>query len=144
MSNHNLDEIKLADQILGEAGFRVEAVQNHYSLLYRSSEKAGILDYCREHDIQFFAYMVLEQGALTGKYSPDNPLPEGSSRAEIYNDLLPQAKSLTDKLADLGSSQEQAQPMSPRPGQLPRARRRSSASRSRNTSTASYEQRASP
>lgn len=105
VSNHNLDEIKLADQILGEAGFRVEAVQNHYSLLYRSSEKAGILDYCREHDIQFFAYMVLEQGALTGKYSPDNPLPEGSSRAEIYNDLLPQLKSLTDKLADLGSSQ---------------------------------------
>jgi aryl-alcohol dehydrogenase-like predicted oxidoreductase len=29
VSNHNLDEIELADQILGESGFRVEAIQNH-------------------------------------------------------------------------------------------------------------------
>ena len=105
VSNHNLDEIKRADQILGDAGFRVEAVQNHYSLLYRSSEKAGILDYCREHDIQFFSYMVLEQGVLTGKYSPDNPLPEGSSRAQVYNGMLPQLKALTDKLTSIGQSQ---------------------------------------
>jgi aryl-alcohol dehydrogenase-like predicted oxidoreductase len=70
VSNHNMEEIALADQILGEAGFRVEAVQNHYSLLYRSSERAGILDHCREHDVRFFSYMVLEQGALTGTYGP--------------------------------------------------------------------------
>jgi myo-inositol catabolism protein IolS len=105
VSNHNLDEIKLADQILGAAGFRVEAVQNHYSLVYRGSEDAGILDHCRENDIQFFAYMVLEQGALTGRYSPENPLPEGSSRAEVYNGLLPQLKALTEKLASLGQAQ---------------------------------------
>ena len=51
VSNHNLGEIKLANQILGEAGFKVEAVQNHYSLLHRSSEDAGILGYCRDHGI---------------------------------------------------------------------------------------------
>lgn len=34
-----------------------------YSLLHCSSERAGILDYCREKDITFFAYMVLEQEA---------------------------------------------------------------------------------
>lgn len=104
VSNHGLDEIKLADRILGEAGFRVEAVQNHYSLLYRGSEDAGILDHCRENDIEFFSYMVLEQGALTGRYSPENPLPEGSSRAEAYNGLLPQLKALTDKLASIGQA----------------------------------------
>lgn len=102
VSNHNLEEITLADRILGEAGFRVEAVQNHYSLLYRSSEDAGILDYCREHDVQFFSYMVLEQGALTGQYSPKNPLPEGSSRAATYNGILPQLQALTDRLASIG------------------------------------------
>jgi aryl-alcohol dehydrogenase-like predicted oxidoreductase len=102
VSNHNLRQIKLADQILGEAGFRVEAVQNHYSLLYRSSEQAGILDYCRNQSIPFFAYMVLEQGALTGKYSLENPLPEGSKRAEYYNGILSQLKTLTDKLASIG------------------------------------------
>jgi aryl-alcohol dehydrogenase-like predicted oxidoreductase len=105
VSNHNMDEIKLADQILGDAGFRVEAVQNHYSLVYRSSEDAGILDYCRGNDIQFFSYMVLEQGALTGRYGPEHPLPEGSSRAEVYNGLLPQLKALTDKLASPGQAQ---------------------------------------
>ncbi|WP_085035245.1 aldo/keto reductase [Ensifer aridi] len=110
VSNHNLSEIKLADQILGEAGFRVEAIQNHYSLLYRSSEDAGILDYCRNQGIPFFAYMVLEQGALSGKYSPENPLPEGSSRAETYNGMLPQLKALTDKLAAIGESQGAAAP----------------------------------
>lgn len=110
VSNHNLSEIKLADRILGEAGFRVGAIQNHYSLLYRSSEDAGILDYCRSHGIPFFAYMVLEQGALTGKYSPENPLPEGSSRAKIYNGMLAQLKALTDKLASIGQSQGAAAP----------------------------------
>lgn len=105
VSNHNLSEIKLANQILGEAGFRVEAIQNHYSLLYRSSEQAGILDYCRNQGIPFFAYMVLEQGALTGKYSPDNPLPEGTNRAQAYNGMLAQLKGVTDKLASVGRSQ---------------------------------------
>lgn len=110
VSNHNLGEIRLADQILGEAGFRIEAVQNHYSLLYRSSEDAGILDYCRNHGIPFFAYMVLEQGALSGKYSPDNPLPEGTNRAQAYNGMLPQLKALTDKLASIGEKQGAAIP----------------------------------
>lgn len=110
VSNHNLVEIKLADQILGEAGFRVEAIQNHYSLLYRSSEEAGILDHCRNQGIPFFAYMVLEQGALSGKYNPENPLPQGTNRAQAYNDMLPRLKALTDKLASIGRSQDAAVP----------------------------------
>ena len=64
VSNHNLAEIKRANEILATEGFRISAVQNHFSLLYRSSEDAGILDYCNENGITFFAYMVLEQGAL--------------------------------------------------------------------------------
>ncbi|MEW2294669.1 aldo/keto reductase [Streptomyces sp. NPDC006743] len=102
VSNHNLEEIALADQILGEAGFRVEAVQNHYSLLHRSSQRAGILDHCREHDVRFFSYMVLEQGALTGRYGPANPLPEGSGRAAVYNGILPRLRTLTDRMGAIG------------------------------------------
>lgn len=90
VSNHNLTELKRADEILAAEGFRISAVQNHFSLLYRSSEEAGILDYCKENDIIFFAYMVLEQGALTGRYSSSNPLPQGSGRGETYNKILPQ------------------------------------------------------
>lgn len=104
VSNHNLEEITLADRILGEAGFRVEAVQNHYSLLYRSSERAGILDYCREHDVRFFSYMVLEQGALTGTYGPAHPLPEGTGRAAAYNGILPKLRALTERMGAIGES----------------------------------------
>lgn len=103
VSNHNLSQIAVADQILGEAGFRVEAVQNHYSLLYRSSERAGILDHCREHDVRFFSYMVLEQGALSGKYSGAHPLPEGSNRAAVYNGMLPELRALTDRMGAIGA-----------------------------------------
>lgn len=110
VSNHNLGEIEQADRILREAGFRVEAIQNHYSLLYRDSECAGILDYCRDRGIPFFAYMVLEQGALSGKYGPAHPLPEGSNRAQTYNRMLPRLKALTDALAAIGRKRGAAAP----------------------------------
>lgn len=78
VSNHSLAEIKRANEILGEAGLKVSAVQNHFSLLNRSSEESGILDYCKENEITFYAYMVLEQGALAGKYNISHPFPEGN------------------------------------------------------------------
>jgi aryl-alcohol dehydrogenase-like predicted oxidoreductase len=102
VSNHNLDEIERANQILEDAGHRVEAIQNHYSLLYRASENAGLLEYCRDRNIPFFAYMVLEQGALSGKYSAQNPLPSGTNRAQAYNAMLPQLQVLIDGLCNIG------------------------------------------
>lgn len=103
VSNHNLTQIKRANEILGAAGFAISAVQNHYSLLYRSSEEAGILDYCKQNNITFFAYMVLEQGALSGRYNSQNPLPEGSGRATSYNKVLPQLETLTTAMTEIGS-----------------------------------------
>ena len=102
VSNHNLAQIKRAEEILSREGVHISAVQNHYSLLYRSSEEAGILDYCKENGITFFAYMVLEQGALSGKYNTTNPLPEGSQRGETYNPMLPQIEKLTAVMAEIG------------------------------------------
>jgi len=105
VSNHNLAQIKRANEILGAAGIQISAVQNHFSLLYRSSEEAGIIDYCREHDMTFFAYMVLEQGLLSGRYSVDNPLPADSMRGQIYNQVLPQVSALTAGLKEIGARQ---------------------------------------
>lgn len=110
VSNHNLAEIKLANQILGEAGFQIEAVQNHYSLLYRDAENTGILEYCHNCNIPFFAYMVLEQGALTGHYSPEHPLPNSTDRGNVYNRILPQLNALTNKLIEIGRAQYAAAP----------------------------------
>ena len=88
VSNHNLAEIKQAAEILAARGLKLSAVQNHYSLINRSSEDSGILDYCKENGITFFSYMVLEQGALSGKYDTAHPMPVGSARADSYNPIL--------------------------------------------------------
>ena len=88
VSNHNLAEIRQADEILRAHGLKLSAVQNHYSLINRSSEDSGILSYCKENGIVFFSYMVLEQGALSGKYDTRHPMPEGSDRAMVYNPVL--------------------------------------------------------
>lgn len=102
VSNHNIAEIRRANEILGEAGFRVSAVQNHFSLLYRSSEKGGVLDYCKQQGIEFWSYMVLEQGALSGKYNKENPLPAESDRGKKYNPVLPQLEALTGEMTAIG------------------------------------------
>lgn len=102
VSNHNLKEIKRAEEILSKEGIHISAVQNHFSLLYRSSARAGILDYCKENNIDFFAYMVLEQGALSGKYSVKNPLPAGSQRAETYNPVLDKIEDLVEGMKYIG------------------------------------------
>ena len=102
VSNHNIAEIRRANEILAEEGFKVSAVQNHFSLLYRSSEKGGVLDYCKENRIEFWAYMVLEQGALSGKYNKENPLPAESDRGKKYNPVLSQLEALTNEMTAIG------------------------------------------
>ena len=88
VSNHNLAEIKEADEILRSHGQKLGAVQNHYSLMNRTSEESGILDYCHANDIRFFSYMVLEQGALSGQYDTHHPMPDNAARAAVYNPIM--------------------------------------------------------
>ena len=88
VSNHNLAEIKEADEILRSHGQKLGAVQNHYSLMNRTSEESGILDYCHTNDIRFFSYMVLEQGALSGQYDTHHPMPDNAARAAVYNPIM--------------------------------------------------------
>ncbi|WP_042460130.1 aldo/keto reductase [Neobacillus dielmonensis] len=107
VSNHNLEEIKLASSILEKEGLQLSAVQNHYSLLYRSSEEAGIIDYCNQHGIVFFSYMVLEQGALTGAYSSKNPFKAGTRRGEAFNaDVLAKLDQLIEVMNTIGSKHD--------------------------------------
>ena len=101
VSNHNLAEIKQASEILKAHGLKLGAVQNHYSLINRSSEESGILQFCKENDIIFFSYMVLEQGALSGKYDTKHPMPQGSARAETYNPVLDKIEILNAELKKL-------------------------------------------
>lgn len=103
VSNHNLAEIKRANEILAAEGLKISAVQNHFSLLHRSSERAGILDYCKENGITFYSYMVLEQGALTGRYTEENPFPAGTGRGDSYNPHLKKLAALIREMEIVGT-----------------------------------------
>lgn len=106
VSNHNLAEIKRVNEILNSEGLKISAIQNHYSLLHRSSEQAGILDYCKKIGITFYAYMVLEQGALTGKYNQEHPFPEGTGRGDSYNPHLKKLEKLVEELKRIGKDHD--------------------------------------
>ena len=116
VSNHNLAEIKQANEILKSHGLKLSAVQNHFSLINRSSEDSGILEYCRENGITFYAYMVLEQGALSGKYDTKHPMPEGSARAETYNPVLDKLEVLNAELKKLADKYGVGPAQIPGPG----------------------------
>ena len=65
ISNFNLEECKKSKSILDKAGLSLYGVQNHYSLIARDWEKNGVVDWCRENGITFWAWAVLEEGMLT-------------------------------------------------------------------------------
>ena len=108
LSNHNLAEIKEAAAILETEGLKISAIQNHYSLLNRSSETSGILDYCKENGITFYAYMVLEQGALSGKYDTAHPFPADSDRGAVYNPMLSKLEKLNACLKEIADAHDVA------------------------------------
>lgn len=85
VSNFDLEQLKLADEIVKKNGCTIAGVQNHYSLLYRTSEENGVMKWCKDNGAVFFAYMVLEQGALTGKFTADHPMPRFSRRGVAFN-----------------------------------------------------------
>ena len=82
ISNVSLDDIHTAEAILKEKGLKLGAVQNHFSLL--RNDQQPIIDYCNSNGITYYAYMVLEQGALTGRFSTANPFPAFSFRSFLF------------------------------------------------------------
>ena len=78
ISNASLEHIHTAEAFLAKEGKKLGAVQNHFSLL--RNDQQPIIDYCNRNGIKYYAYMVLEQGALSGKYSAKNHFPFFSAR----------------------------------------------------------------
>lgn len=110
ISNVSLAHIQSAERILQKDGLKLAAVQNHFSLL--RNDQQPIIDYCNSNGIQYYAYMVLEQGALSGKYSVKKHFPFFSSRNLAFpkskfkkiEKLLEIMKNIADKY-EIDSSQ---------------------------------------
>lgn len=78
ISNVSLEHIQIAESELAKEGLRLGAVQNHFSLL--RNDQQPIINYCNGNGIMYCAYMVLEQGALSGHYNAENHFPTFSMR----------------------------------------------------------------
>ena len=103
ISNVSMNDIKTAEELLGQRGLRLGAVQNHFSLL--RNDQQPIIDYCNSRGITYYAYMVLEQGALAGRYNSKNHFPTFSMRNFMFpkskfkkiENLLAAMKGIADK-----------------------------------------------
>ena len=110
ISNVSLQHIKIAEEILAKEGLKLGAVQNHFSLL--RNDQQPIIDYCNGNGIMYCAYMVLEQGALSGHYSAEKHFPTFSmrnfsfpkSKFKKIEGLLSVMKEIADKY-EIDSSQ---------------------------------------
>lgn len=104
ISNHNLKQIVRAQEILEKAGHSIAYVQNHYSLISHEERGEGIIDWCKDNNALFMSYMVLEQGALTRRYSNSSLFNSGTYRGHTYGlqvmNALSPLKSEMEKLAD--------------------------------------------
>ena len=71
VSNFSVEQVEEAQSYLEHA--RIVSNQVHYSLLHRDPETGGLVEHHRKNDIAIIAYSPLEQGILTGKFTPDSP-----------------------------------------------------------------------
>ena len=70
VSNFTLDECKKSKEILEAAGISLYGVQNHYSIICRQWEKNGLLQWCKDNNISFWGWAVLEEGLLVDPRIP--------------------------------------------------------------------------
>ena len=66
VSNFNQKECEKAKQILDAEHIPLYGVQNHYSILCRDWEKNGLVEWCHNNNILFWAWSSLEGGLLAG------------------------------------------------------------------------------
>ena len=103
ISNVSMNDIKTAEKFLESQGLMLGAVQNHFSLL--RNDQQPIIDYCNKNGITYYAYMVLEQGALAGRYNAKEHFPTFSMRNLAFpkskfkkiEGLLEMMKEIADK-----------------------------------------------
>lgn len=102
VSNVSLEHIKQAEAFLEKRGLKLAAVQNHFSILRNNQQK--IIDYCNSKGIEYYAYMVLEQGALSGNYSADKHFPTFSMRNLLFSKCkFKKIESLLDKMNEIAA-----------------------------------------
>ncbi|KAF8413442.1 hypothetical protein HHK36_001425 [Tetracentron sinense] len=103
VSNYNEKRLRDAYEKLKKRGIPLASNQVNYSLIYRVPEENGVKAACDELGITLIAYSPIAQGALTGKYTPQNP-PTGP-RGRIYTpEFLRRLQPLLNRIKEIGEN----------------------------------------
>ncbi|PKI77297.1 hypothetical protein CRG98_002242 [Punica granatum] len=101
VSNYSERRLRDAYERLKKRGIPLASNQVNYSLIYRLPEENGVKATCDELGITLIAYSPIAQGALTGKYTPEN-LPTGP-RGRIYTpEFLIKLQPLLNRISEIG------------------------------------------
>ncbi|XP_057487801.1 uncharacterized oxidoreductase At1g06690, chloroplastic-like [Actinidia eriantha] len=103
VSNYSEKRLRGAYEQLKKRGIPLASNQVNYSLIYRLPEENGVKATCDELGITLIAYSPIAQGALTGKYTPENP-PTGP-RGNIYTpEFLTRLQPLINRIKEIGQN----------------------------------------
>jgi aryl-alcohol dehydrogenase-like predicted oxidoreductase len=101
VSNYNEGQMRRAYATLAKRGIPLASNQVEYNLINRKVESNGLLKVCQELGISLIAYSPLSQGVLTGKYTPEKPLP--GLRGRLYSRaLLEEVQPLIRQMREIG------------------------------------------
>lgn len=101
VSNYNEEQMRRAYAVLAKRGVPLASNQVPYNLLDRRVEKNGLLKACQELGISLIAYSPIAQGVLTGKYTPERPLP-GVRGRRYSRGLLERVQPLIQRMREIG------------------------------------------
>ncbi|MDX2229179.1 MAG: aldo/keto reductase [Leptolyngbyaceae cyanobacterium bins.349] len=104
LSNYGPKRLQWVNQKFRDRGVTIATLQVQYSLLstYPVTE-LGLKQVCDELGIQLIAYSPLALGLLTGKYTPNGPMPKGI-RGILFKQLLPKIQPLLACLAEIAQA----------------------------------------
>lgn len=103
LSNFSSKDIIAVSEIAKKNGVKITGIQNHFSLIHYNNEQKKIVKWCQDNNVIYFAYMVLEQGALSGKYDYKNSFPFFSARNFFFGKKkFKQINPLIELIRELG------------------------------------------
>jgi aryl-alcohol dehydrogenase-like predicted oxidoreductase len=109
VSNFSAEQTRRAHAALAKRGIPLASNQIPYSMLHRRPERNRLLETCQELNVTVIAYSPLEQGLLTGKYTPDNP-PPGARRRRLKPGYLEGLMPLIGLMREIGSAHDDKTP----------------------------------
>ncbi|HMD90525.1 MAG TPA: aldo/keto reductase [Anaerolineaceae bacterium] len=105
VSNYDRHYTQRAYDSLTRQGIPLASNEMEYSLLERNVEKNGLLKHCQDLGVTLIAYSPLAEGALTGKYTPENPIPGFRGTSKNRN-FLTKIEPLISTIKKIGVAHE--------------------------------------